>query len=27
MISYYLPERRLLFASEAAGIPDQTGYI
>jgi len=26
-ISYYLPERRVLFASEAAGVPDQTGYI
>jgi 2-aminobenzoylacetyl-CoA thioesterase len=26
-ISYYLPERRILFASEAAGVQDQTGYI
>jgi len=26
-ISYFIPERRALFASEAAGIPDQTGYI
>jgi glyoxylase-like metal-dependent hydrolase (beta-lactamase superfamily II) len=26
-LSFYLPERRLLFCSEAAGQPDQTGYI
>lgn len=26
-LSYYLPESRVLFASEAAGVPDTTGYI
>ena len=26
-LSFYIPERRVLFPSEAAGIPDQTGYI
>ena len=27
MLCYYIPEQRVLFAAEAAGIPDQTGYI
>jgi glyoxylase-like metal-dependent hydrolase (beta-lactamase superfamily II) len=26
-LSYYAPARRLLFSSEAAGVPDATGYI
>jgi glyoxylase-like metal-dependent hydrolase (beta-lactamase superfamily II) len=26
-LSYYIPERKILFCSEAAGIPDDTGYI
>ena len=26
-LSYYVPEKRILFSSEAAGILDQTGYI
>ena len=26
-LSYYIPEKKILFASEAVGIPDQTGYI
>ncbi|HSO20209.1 MAG TPA: MBL fold metallo-hydrolase [Desulfosarcina sp.] len=26
-VSYYIPERRLLVASEALGTPDETGYI
>lgn len=26
-LSYYIPEKRILFASEAVGLPDQTGYI
>jgi len=26
-LSYYIPDRRILIAGEAAGIPDATGYI
>ena len=26
-LSYYIPQRRLLVASEAVGTPDETGYI
>jgi glyoxylase-like metal-dependent hydrolase (beta-lactamase superfamily II) len=26
-VSYYIPEKKILFASEAVGLPDQTGYI
>ncbi len=26
-LSYYIPERKVLFTGEAAGIQDQTGYI
>ena len=26
-LSYYLPEKKILFASEAVGLPDHTGYI
>ncbi|MBW1848975.1 MAG: MBL fold metallo-hydrolase [Deltaproteobacteria bacterium] len=26
-ISYYIPEKKILIAGEAAGIPDSTGYI
>ena len=27
MLTFYLPEQRMLFASEVLGIPDPTGYI
>jgi 2-aminobenzoylacetyl-CoA thioesterase len=26
-LSFYIPERKILFSSEAAGQPDQTGYV
>jgi len=26
-VSYYIPDKKILFASEAVGLPDQTGYI
>jgi glyoxylase-like metal-dependent hydrolase (beta-lactamase superfamily II) len=26
-VSYYVPEKKILLTSEAAGIPDQSGYI
>jgi glyoxylase-like metal-dependent hydrolase (beta-lactamase superfamily II) len=26
-LSYYIPKKRILFCSEAAGMPDHTGYI
>lgn len=26
-LSYYIPEKKILIASEAAGIPDHTGYV
>jgi len=26
-VSYYIPEKKILIAGEAAGIPDSTGYI
>lgn len=27
MLCYYIPEKRVLFCSEAMGVPDSTGYI